>query len=143
MTSILTSSKNDPYVFCSTLHGLSNGVYRFSMRCVVLEISRGGLKSPPAGSMLAQTPAGARVKIQENQFAFHFTYFRSCSGKTEAVFLRNLSACWLTFLARHSKAVQFGSRNVTSVQTTEQTAFSKVSLLLTLYGILADILNRK
>ena len=33
------------------------------MRCVVLEISGGGLKStPPAGSRLAQTPAGARVK---------------------------------------------------------------------------------
>ena len=66
MTSILTSSKNDPYVFCSTLHGLSNAVYRFSMRCVVLEISGGGgLKSPPppAGSRLAQTPAGARVKV--------------------------------------------------------------------------------
>ena len=62
MTSILTSSKNDPYVFCSTLHGLSNAVYRFSMRCVVLKISGGGLKStPPAGSRLAQTPAGARV----------------------------------------------------------------------------------
>ena len=42
VTSILTSSKNDPYVFCSTLHGLSNAVYRFSMRCVVLEISGGG-----------------------------------------------------------------------------------------------------
>ena len=62
VTSILTSSKNDPYVFCSTLHGLSNAVYRFSMRCVVLEISGGGLKSTPAGSRLAQTPAGARVK---------------------------------------------------------------------------------
>ena len=64
MTSILTSSKNDPYVFCSTLHGLSNAVYRFSMRCVVLEISRGGGAeiNPPAGSRLAQTPAGARVK---------------------------------------------------------------------------------
>ena len=34
------------------------------MRCVVLEILRGGLKStPPAGSRLAQTPAGARVNV--------------------------------------------------------------------------------
>ena len=50
----MTSSKNDPNVFCSTLHGVSNAVYRFSMRCVVLEILRGGgLKSPPAGSRLA------------------------------------------------------------------------------------------
>ena len=66
VTSILTSSKNDPYVFCSTLHGLSNAVYRFSMRCVVLEISGGGggwNQPPPAGSRLAQTPAGARVKL--------------------------------------------------------------------------------
>ena len=65
MTSILTSSKNDPYVFCSTLHGLSNAVYRFSMRCVVLEISGGGaeINPPPAGSRLAQTPAGARVNV--------------------------------------------------------------------------------
>ena len=64
MTSILTSSKNDPYVFCSTLHGLSNAVYRFSMRCVVLEISGGAeINPPPAGSRLAQTSAGARVKI--------------------------------------------------------------------------------
>ena len=33
------------------------------MRCVVLEISRGGaeINPPPAGSRLAQTPAGARV----------------------------------------------------------------------------------
>ena len=61
MTSILTPSKNDPYVFCSTLHGLSNAVYRFSMRCVVLEISRGVEINPPAGSRLAQTPAGARL----------------------------------------------------------------------------------
>ena len=63
VTSILTSSKNDPYVFCSTLHGLSNAVYRFSMRCVVLEISGGGaeINPPPAGSRLVQTPAGARV----------------------------------------------------------------------------------
>ena len=52
MTSILTSSKNDPYVFCSTLHGLSNAVYRFSMRCVVLEISGGGLKSTPPPPVL-------------------------------------------------------------------------------------------
>ena len=67
VTSILTSSKNDPYVFCSTLHGLSNAVYRFSMRCVVLEISGGGWNQPPppAGSRLAQTPAGARVKIRK------------------------------------------------------------------------------
>ena len=67
VTSILTSSKNDPYVFCRTWHGLSNAVYRFSMRCVVLEISRGGWNQPPppAGSRLAQTPAGARV----NRFA--------------------------------------------------------------------------
>ena len=67
MTSILTSSKNDPNVFCSTLHGLSNAVYRFSMRCVVLEISGGGAEinpPPPAGSRLAQTPAGARVKVK-------------------------------------------------------------------------------
>ena len=66
VTSILTSSKNDPYVFCSTLHGLSNAVYRFSMRCVVLEISGGGgwNQPPPAGSRLAQTPAGARVNEQ-------------------------------------------------------------------------------
>ena len=42
---------------------LSNAVYRFSMRCVVLEISGGGAEiNPPAGSRLAQTPAGARVK---------------------------------------------------------------------------------
>ena len=48
VTSILTSSKNDPYVFCRTWHGLSNAVYRFSMRCVVLEISRGvEINSPP------------------------------------------------------------------------------------------------
>ena len=65
MTSILTSSKNDSYVFCSTLHGLSNAVYRFSMRCVVLEISGGGAEiNPPAGSRLAQTPAGARVNVR-------------------------------------------------------------------------------
>ena len=67
VTSILTSSKNDPYVFCSTLHGLSNAVYRFSMRCVVLEISRGVEINPPAGSRLAQTPAGARVIINSLQ----------------------------------------------------------------------------
>ena len=64
MTSILTSSKNDPYVFCSTLHDLSNAVYRFSMRGVVLENSRGAeINPPPAGSRLAQTPAGARVNL--------------------------------------------------------------------------------
>ena len=61
MTSILTSSKNDPHVFCRTWHGLSSAVYRISMRCVVLEISRGVEINPPAGSRLAQTPAGARV----------------------------------------------------------------------------------
>ena len=52
MTSILTSSKNDPYVFCSTLHGLSNAVYRFSMRCVVLEISGGGAEINPPPPVL-------------------------------------------------------------------------------------------
>ena len=77
VTSILTSSKNDPYVFCSTLHGLSNAVYRFSMRCVVLEISGGGgaeINPPPAGSRLAQTPAGARVKGNNppSSFSLHW-----------------------------------------------------------------------
>ena len=47
VTSILTSSKNDPYVFCRTWYSLSNAVYRFSMRCVVLEISRGVEINPP------------------------------------------------------------------------------------------------
>ena len=42
--------------------------------------------------------------------------------------------CWLTFIARHSKSMEFGSRNVTYVrsETPEQTAFSEVSFLLTL-----------
>ena len=66
VTSILTSSKNDPCVFCSTLHGLSNAVYRFSMHCVVLEISRGGGGeiNPPPPPVLGwlRPPAGARVK---------------------------------------------------------------------------------
>ena len=52
VTSILTSSKNDPYVFCSTLHGLSNAIYRFSMRCVVLEISGGGGWNQPPPPVL-------------------------------------------------------------------------------------------
>ena len=84
VTSILTSSKNDPYVFCSTLHGLSNAVYRFSMRCVVLEISGGGaeITPPPAGSRLAQTPAGARVNAGLTSFLTgHYSRlaYASCS----------------------------------------------------------------
>ena len=68
--------------FCSTLHGLSNAVYRFSMRCVVLEISGGGLKStPPAGSRLAQTPAGARVKTAPMAAILVNPYFRSKSAE--------------------------------------------------------------
>ena len=66
--------------FCSTLHGLSNAVYRFSMRCVVLEISRegGGVEiNSPAGSMLAQTPAGARVNPRT---AGGLSHFRTAGG---------------------------------------------------------------
>ena len=39
--------KNHPYDFCSTWYGLSNAVYRFSMRCVIPEISRGCNQPPP------------------------------------------------------------------------------------------------
>ena len=71
VTSILTSSKMIHMFFCSTWHGISNAVYRFSMCCVVLDILRGGGGgeiNPPAGARLAQTPAGARV----NKFMFEF-----------------------------------------------------------------------
>ena len=44
-------------------HPVFNAVYRFSMQYVVLEISRGLKSPPPPGSRLAQTPAGARVKV--------------------------------------------------------------------------------
>ena len=89
VTSILTSSKNDPYVFCSTLHGLSNAVYRFSMRCVVLEISGGGgwnQPPPPAGSRLAQTPASARVNDPQPTYQIW--------TQSAKPFLRYRSAVW-------------------------------------------------
>ena len=81
MTSILTLSKNDPHVFCRTWHGLSNVVYRFSMRRVVLEISRGVEINPPAGSRLAQTPADARVNLEnvENQNVNRCPFYVDCA----------------------------------------------------------------
>ena len=44
---------------------LSNAVCRFSLHCLVFEISGGGGRSspPPVGAKLAQTPVGARVNI--------------------------------------------------------------------------------
>ena len=48
------------------------------MRCVVLEISGGGaeINPPPAGSRLAQTPAGARVKILKHLASFVLYSFK-------------------------------------------------------------------
>ena len=63
MTSILTSSKNDPYIFCSTLHGLSNAVYRFLMRCIVLELSRGVEITPAAPDLGWHRPPPVRGLI--------------------------------------------------------------------------------
>ena len=81
MTSILTSSKNDPCVFCSTLHGLSNAVYRFSMRCVVLEISGGGgaeITPPPVLGWLRPPPVRGLMFIQGSLTGSVGTWQRLC-----------------------------------------------------------------
>ena len=99
-----------------TWHGLSNAVYRFPLRCVVLEILRGGGVEiiPPAGSRLAQTPAGARVNKQSNIVFFSnptgFEDFASSSSgdrdrrrsvyKTKTMLLCKLINVFLLFFTR-------------------------------------------
>ena len=86
MTSILTSSKNDPYVFCSTLHGLSNAVYRFSMRCVVLEISGGGAEinpPPPVLGWLRPPPVRGLTNV-----SCHCSHPASNIGAADCQFMR-------------------------------------------------------
>ena len=62
MTSFLVWSKNDLSIFCRTRYALSNAVFRFSLRCVVFEITGGGRYPPPPGRpKVAQTPGRARV----------------------------------------------------------------------------------
>ena len=58
------SEKNDPSTFGRPSAKLSNAVCRFSLRCLVFEISGGEavIGPPPVGAKLAQTPVGARVK---------------------------------------------------------------------------------
>ena len=113
MTSILTSSKNDPYVFCSTLHGLSNAVYRFSMRCVVLEISGGGgLKStpPPVLGWLRPPPVrGLKVTkyLMTASLIFFFVYGRISFKNTHT---------WRCITQRltHFRDIEFGSHRSSS-----------------------------
>ena len=61
------SEKNDRNTSCRPSPKLSNAVCRFSLRCLVFEISGwgGGRSSAPrpVGAKLAQSPVGARVKI--------------------------------------------------------------------------------
>ena len=63
-TSILTSEKNYPNVFCSAFPNLPNAVFRFSLTCVVFEIvGGGGNQPPPPGRWCsAETTGCARVK---------------------------------------------------------------------------------
>ena len=62
-TSILTSEKNYPNVFCSAFPNLPNAVFRFSLTCVVFEIvGRGAEINPPPGRWCsAETTGCARV----------------------------------------------------------------------------------
>ena len=63
-TSILTSEKNYPNVFCSAFPNLPNAVFRFSLTCVVFEIVGGGaeINPPPGRWCSAETTGCARVK---------------------------------------------------------------------------------
>ena len=80
------------------------------MRCVVLEILRGVEINPPAGSRLAQTPAGARVKItfpalqnlsflldQEMSTLLSFSPFFGGEGTWHLAFMPEVSTSWLIF----------------------------------------------
>ena len=61
-TSILTSEKNYPNVFCSAFPNLPNAVFRFSLTCVVFEIVGGGaeINPPPPGVGVRPKPPGVR-----------------------------------------------------------------------------------
>ena len=63
MTSILTSEKNYPNVFCSAFPNLPNAVFRFSLTCVVFEIvgGGGGGNQPPGRWCSVETTGCARV----------------------------------------------------------------------------------
>ena len=67
MTSILTSEKNYPNVFCSAFPNLPNAVFRFSLTCVVFEIVGGGRKSTPPGVGVRPKPPGVRGLKAETQ----------------------------------------------------------------------------
>ena len=59
---ILTWEENHLSKFCSSLDGLSNAVYRMSLRCLVFEILGGGAEiNPPGRSCFARTTRRARV----------------------------------------------------------------------------------
>ena len=62
VTSILTSEKNYPNVFCSAFPNLPNAVFRFSLTCVVFEIVGGGaeINPPPPGVGVRPKPPGVR-----------------------------------------------------------------------------------
>ena len=66
VTSFLTWSKNDLSKNCRSRPTVSNAVYRLSLTCYVFKISGGRavIRPPPVGTNLAQTPVGARVKLQ-------------------------------------------------------------------------------
>ena len=72
-TSILTSEKNYPNVFCSDFPNLPNAVFRFSLTCVVFEIVGGGRKStpPPGRWCSAETTGCARVKVTFRDHDLH------------------------------------------------------------------------
>ena len=68
MTSILTSEKNYPNVFCSAFPNLPNAVFRFSLTCLVFEIvGGGGGNQPPPGVGVRPKPPGVRGLTNRKQ----------------------------------------------------------------------------
>ena len=93
-TSILTSEKNYPNVFCSAFPNLPNAVFRFSLTCVVFEIVGGGRKSTPPGVGVRPKPPGVRGLMTLNDLHIWSSFMQEClSGVLSGYYLLNVDVC--------------------------------------------------
>ena len=67
------SEKNDRSTF-GRPPKLSNAVCRFSLRCLVFEISGGAVIRPPVGAKLAQPPSVRGLQIKNTSTSFEIRY---------------------------------------------------------------------